>query len=61
MQVVLIVWLGWTGYATKQGPSKITLWLLAIILFYIPLAWVVMSLSRSMPVVVLQVQLFNEE
>ena len=36
MQVVLIVWLGWSGYATKQGPSKITLWLLAIILFLHP-------------------------
>ncbi len=50
MQVVLIVWLGWTGFAAKQGPSQIVLWLLAIVLFYIPLAAVVMKLSRVMPV-----------
>ena len=50
MQVVLIVWLGWTGFAAKQGSSQIVLWLLAIVLFYLPLAAVVMKLSRAMPV-----------
>lgn len=50
MQVALIVWLGWSGFAAKQGPSQIVLWLLAIILFYLPLAAVVMKLSRVMPV-----------
>lgn len=50
MQVVLIVWLGWTGFAAKQGPSQIVLWLMAIVLFYLPLAAVVMKLSRAMPV-----------
>jgi len=50
MQVILIVWLGWTGFAAKQGPSQIVLWLLAIVLFYVPLAAVVMKLSRAMPV-----------
>ena len=49
MQVAVIVWLGWTGFAAKQGPSQIVLWLLAIILFYLPLAAVVMKLSRAMP------------
>ena len=49
MQVAIIVWLGWTGFAAKQGPSQIALWLLAIILFYLPLAAVVMKLSRAMP------------
>jgi len=50
MQVVLIVWLGWTGFAAKQGSSQIVLWLMAIVLFYLPLAAVVMKLSRAMPV-----------
>src|ERR1700679_2854660 len=50
MQIVLIVWLGWTGFAAKQGPSQLVLWLMAIVLFYLPLAAVVMKLSRSLPV-----------
>jgi amino acid transporter len=49
MQIAMIVWLGWTGFAAKQGASQIALWLLAIILFYLPLAAVVMKLSRAMP------------
>src|SRR5580658_1131907 len=50
MQVILIVSLTWTGFAAKQGASQIVLWLLAIVLFYLPLAAVVMKLSRAMPV-----------
>ena len=50
MQVVLIFGLGWTGFAAKQGSSQVLLWLIAILLFYIPLAAVVMKLSRAMPV-----------
>jgi amino acid transporter len=49
MQVVLIVWLGWTGFSAKQGTSQITLWLLAIMLFYLPLAAVLIKLSRAIP------------
>ena len=49
MQVVVIVWLGWTGFAAKQGATQLVLWLLAIAFFYLPLAAVVMKLSRSMP------------
>src|SRR6202451_2936555 len=50
MQLILIVSLTWTGFAAKQGSSQIVLWLMAIVLFYLPLAAVVMKLSRSMPV-----------
>jgi len=50
IQVVLIVWLGWTGFAAKQGPSQVALSLLAIVLFYLPLAAVVVKLSRAIPV-----------
>ncbi len=50
MQVVLIVWLGWAGFAAKQGSTQLVLWLLAIALFYLPLAAVVMKFSREIPV-----------
>ena len=50
MQVILIVSLGWIGFAAKQGSTQIALWLLAIVLFYLPLAAVVMKLSQAMPV-----------
>ena len=50
MQVVVIVWLGWAGFAAKQGRTQVMLWLLAIVFFYLPLAAVVIKLSRSMPV-----------
>jgi len=50
MQLILIVSLTWTGFAAKQGSSQIVLWLLAIVFFYLPLAAVVMKLSRAIPV-----------
>jgi amino acid transporter len=50
MQIAVIVWLGWAGFAAKQGRTQVMLWLLAIVFFYLPLAAVVMKLSRSMPV-----------
>jgi amino acid transporter len=50
MQVILIVSLTWTGFAAKQGASHILLWLFAIAFFYVPLALVVMKLSRAIPV-----------
>jgi len=50
MRVILIVSLTWTGFAAKQGATQITLWLFAIALFYVPLALVVMKVSRAIPV-----------
>jgi amino acid transporter len=50
MQVILIVSLTWTGFAAKQGSSQIVLWVMAIVLFYLPQAAVVMKMSRAMPV-----------
>jgi amino acid transporter len=49
MQVILIVALTWTGFAAKQGATQVTLWLFAIALFYVPLAFIVMKLSRAIP------------
>jgi amino acid transporter len=48
-QILFIVGLGWVGAAAKLGSSHVAFWLLAVVLFYIPSAIVVMHLSRRMP------------
>ena len=48
-QILYIIGLGWVGTAAKLGPSHISFWLLAILLFYIPSAVVVVYLNRLMP------------
>jgi glutamate:GABA antiporter len=48
-QVLFIVGLPWVGVAAKLGPSHVTFWLLAIALFYLPSAAVVIYLNREMP------------
>ena len=49
LQVLLIVGLPWIGYAAKVGGEHVVLWLLAIPLFFLPLAGTVIYLSRRMP------------
>jgi amino acid transporter len=49
LQVLLIVGLPWIGYAAKLGGAHVGLWLLAILLFYFPLAATVIFLSRRLP------------
>jgi len=48
-QILFIVGLPWIGVAAKQGPSHVVLWVVAILLFYIPSAVVVIYLNRIMP------------
>jgi amino acid transporter len=48
-QVLFIVGLAWIGVAGKLGPQHVLLWVIAMILFYIPQAAVVMYLNRLMP------------
>src|SRR5436305_15335807 len=48
-QVVFIMGLSWVGVAGKLGSSHLVLWLLAIGLFYLPSAAVVIYLNRLMP------------
>ncbi|HET7219096.1 MAG TPA: APC family permease, partial [Vicinamibacterales bacterium] len=48
-QVLFIVGLGWVGTAARLGPSHVVFWILAILLFYLPSAAVVMHLNRMMP------------
>ena len=49
IQVILIVSVTWPAYAAQQGANQLVLWMLAIALFYLPLASVVMKLSREIP------------
>ncbi len=48
-QILFIVGLAWIGVAGKLGPSHVVFWLLAIVLFYLPSAAVVIYLNRLMP------------
>src|SRR6266403_2400158 len=48
-QILFIVGSGWVGTAAKLGQSHLFFWLLAILLFYIPQAAVVIYLNRLMP------------
>ena len=48
-QILFIVGLPWIGVAAKQGSSHVVLWLVAILLFYIPSAVVVIYLNKVMP------------
>src|SRR3954463_14675545 len=48
-QILFIVGLAWIGVAGKLGPSHVVFWLVAIALFYLPSAAVVIYLNRMMP------------
>ena len=48
-QILFIVGLPWVGVAAKQGQSHIVLWVGAMVLFYVPSAFVVIYLNRAMP------------
>ncbi|MGI8482036.1 MAG: APC family permease [Chthoniobacterales bacterium] len=48
-QILFIIGLSWVGAAAKLGPSHVIFWLLAIMLFYLPSAIVVIYLNRLMP------------
>src|SRR6059058_294483 len=48
-QILFVVGSGWVGAAAKLGQSHLFFWLLAILLFYIPSAIVVIYLNRLMP------------
>ncbi len=48
-QILFIVGLTWIGVAGKLGPQHVVFWLLALLLFYLPSAVVVMYLNRLMP------------
>lgn len=48
-QIVFVVGGSWVGAAAKLGPSHLAYWLLALLLFYVPQAAVVIYLNKRMP------------
>src|SRR3979411_1368344 len=48
-QILFVVGSSWVGAAAKLGQAHLFFWLLAILLFYIPQAAVVIYLNRVMP------------
>src|SRR2546425_7544589 len=48
-QILFVVGSSWVGAAAKLGQAHLFFWLLAILLFYIPQAAVVIYLNRRMP------------
>src|SRR5437870_12560977 len=48
-QILFVVGSSWVGTSAKLWPSHLFFWLLAILLFYIPQAAVVIYLSNRMP------------
>jgi len=48
MQIMYVVGSGWVGTAAKLGSSHTVFWLLAIALYYLPQAAVVIFLARLM-------------
>src|SRR5437660_10356113 len=48
-QILFVVGSSWVGTAAKLGQAHLFFWLLAIVLFYLPQAAVVIYLSRVMP------------
>ena len=48
-QIVFVVGTSWVGTAAKLGSAQTVYWLVAIVLFYLPLAAVVIHLNKSMP------------
>src|SRR5262245_26498175 len=48
-QILYVVGSGWVGTAAKLGPSHVVFWCLAILLYYLPQAAVVIYLNRIMP------------
>src|SRR5450432_4042229 len=48
-QVLCVVGSAWVGVAAKLGRAHVVFWLVAMLLFYLPLAAVVIYLNRLMP------------
>ncbi len=48
-QVLCVVGSSWVGVAAKLGRSHVVFWLVAMVMFYLPLAAVVIYLNRLMP------------
>src|SRR5689334_20272708 len=48
-QILYVVGAGWVGTGAKLGDQHLVFWLSAVVLFYLPLAAVIIYLNRLMP------------
>lgn len=48
-QILYVVGSGWTGTAARLGNQHLVFWIAAIVLFYLPLAAVIIYLNRTWP------------
>ena len=48
-QVLCVVGSAWVGIAAKIGRAHVVMWMVAMLLFYVPLAVVVIHLNRRLP------------
>src|SRR5579875_4130270 len=48
-QVLCVVGSAWVGVAAKLGKAHVAFWIAAMLLYYLPLAAVVIYLNREMP------------
>ena len=49
-QILIIIVADYMGTAVKAGSSHVAFWILAIVSFFVPLALVVIHMSRLLPV-----------
>ena len=49
MNIAAIVGLRWLSTAAQVGPSSLALWMLGLVLFFLPLALTVLELSSRIP------------
>jgi len=49
LNIAAVVGLRWLSTAAQIGPSSLVLWALALIIFFVPLAWAVLELSSRLP------------
>ena len=49
MNIVAVVGMRWIARGARTGPASVTLWILAWIAFFVPLAIAVSALARKYP------------
>lgn len=47
--ITAVITVRWISYAAARGPSSLSLWALAFVLFFLPIAYTVIDFTRKMP------------
>jgi amino acid transporter len=50
MQILLVVGTSWTGYAARQGSAQVAFWLLGVVTFFLPAAFLIQFCVRIWPI-----------